>query len=133
MPVDSMAINCIENHFEIFVTVFSLLASRKDHHLHILHATRQFALLLASRRLRRAADRRAGRPQRVTTYVGLCAACRHARIIESRRGSRFWLCARSRLDPRFPRYPPLPVIRCAGHDPGRPEARHDEPNGEHND
>ncbi|HSJ31160.1 MAG TPA: hypothetical protein VK933_06985 [Longimicrobiales bacterium] len=56
----------------------------------------------------------------MTTPVGLCATCRHARIIESRRGSRFWLCSRSRVDARFPRYPPLPVVRCAGYEPGIP-------------
>ena len=49
--------------------------------------------------------------------VGLCAACAHARVVESRRGSRFWLCARSRTDPAFPRYPPLPVLACRGFDP----------------
>lgn len=45
---------------------------------------------------------------------GLCASCRHARVVVSGRGSRFVLCERSRLDPRFPRYPPLPVVRCVG-------------------
>ena len=45
---------------------------------------------------------------------GLCDACRHARRVESRRGSVFLLCRRSATDPRFPRYPPLPVLRCAG-------------------
>ena len=34
------------------------------------------------------------------------------------RGSRFVLCERSRTDPRFPRYPPLPVLRCAGFERG---------------
>ena len=47
-------------------------------------------------------------------FPGLCSDCLHARVIENRRGSRFWLCARSRFDPRFRRYPPLPVIACAG-------------------
>jgi len=49
--------------------------------------------------------------------VGLCAACAHARVVESRRGSRFWLCRRSFTDPVFPRYPPLPVLACPGFDP----------------
>lgn len=52
--------------------------------------------------------------------VGLCAACRHARVIENRRGSQFWLCALSQTDARFPRYPQLPVLRCAGHERGQP-------------
>lgn len=65
----------------------------------------------------------------MTTSVGLCAACRHARIIESRRGSRFWLCSRSRVDARFPKYPPLPVVRCAGYEPGKPDEDRNAPNG----
>jgi hypothetical protein len=54
--------------------------------------------------------------------AGLCAVCRHARVVGSRRGSRFWLCSRSRTDPQFPRYPALPVLRCAGHEAGPPLA-----------
>lgn len=46
--------------------------------------------------------------------VGLCAACAHARVVESRRGSHFWFCRRSRSDPTFPRYPALPVLSCRG-------------------
>ena len=46
--------------------------------------------------------------------VGLCRRCRHSRVVESRRGSRFWLCRLSSEDPRFPRYPVLPVTRCVG-------------------
>jgi hypothetical protein len=37
-------------------------------------------------------------------------------VIESRKGSRFVLCERSRTDPAFPRYPPLPVVRCGGYE-----------------
>ena len=48
---------------------------------------------------------------------GLCGACRHSRRIETRRGSIFRLCERSATDPRFPRYPALPVLRCAGFEP----------------
>jgi hypothetical protein len=47
----------------------------------------------------------------------MCATCRHARHIESRRGSLFLLCGRAADDPRFRRYPPLPVLRCDGHEP----------------
>ena len=46
--------------------------------------------------------------------AGLCARCAHARPVTSARGSTFWRCARSEWDPRFPRYPRLPVLRCAG-------------------
>ena len=48
---------------------------------------------------------------------GLCAGCRHVRVVESQRGSRFYLCELSRVDPRFPRYPRLPVLACAGYEP----------------
>lgn len=45
---------------------------------------------------------------------GLCGTCAHARVIENRRGSRFHLCERSRIDARYPRYPRLPVLECPG-------------------
>jgi hypothetical protein len=48
--------------------------------------------------------------------VGLCATCVHARVVVSDRGSRFYFCERSKTDPRFPRYPPLPVVACIGYD-----------------
>lgn len=49
--------------------------------------------------------------------AGLCAACAHARTITSARGSAFVLCGRSATDARYPKYPRLPVERCAGHEP----------------
>jgi hypothetical protein len=52
--------------------------------------------------------------------VGLCADCRHARRIVSAKGSSFWLCERAAFDPRFKKYPPLPVLRCAGHETNEP-------------
>ncbi len=61
--------------------------------------------------------------------VGLCARCAHARVQTSARGSTFWRCARADSDPRYRKYPPLPVRECAGHEPGeagadrRPPAR----------
>jgi hypothetical protein len=45
---------------------------------------------------------------------GLCAICRHARVVTSVRGSRFLACDRSKSDPAYPRYPRLPVLSCAG-------------------
>jgi hypothetical protein len=48
---------------------------------------------------------------------GLCGACRHSRVIHTARGSTFRLCERSTSDPRFPRYPVLPVVRCTGFEP----------------
>jgi hypothetical protein len=49
--------------------------------------------------------------------VGLCATCVHAQIVTSARGSRFYLCRLSATDPRFPKYPRLPVLTCAGFTP----------------
>ena len=65
----------------------------------------------------------------MTVQIGLCALCSNARVVESRRGSRFWLCSLARNDPRFPKYPPLPVIRCAGHVPGVPQTGADPDSG----
>jgi hypothetical protein len=49
------------------------------------------------------------------TDPGLCASCTFARRIVSDRGSVFWLCRLSATDPRFPKYPRLPVVECAGY------------------
>jgi hypothetical protein len=49
--------------------------------------------------------------------VGLCASCRHVRRVETGRGSVFYRCARATEDPRFPKYPPLPVTQCSGYEP----------------
>ena len=51
-----------------------------------------------------------------TPQQGLCAVCLHARHIASDRGSVFVMCGRSKTDPRFPRYPALPVVRCVGYE-----------------
>ena len=56
--------------------------------------------------------------------AGLCDHCRHQRLVPNTRGSTFSLCERSRSDPGFPRYPPLPVVECRGYDP-RDERRED--------
>jgi hypothetical protein len=37
-------------------------------------------------------------------------------MVVSGRGSRFVLCRLSVDDPRFPRYPPLPVVQCSGYE-----------------
>lgn len=47
--------------------------------------------------------------------VGLCETCANVKIVETRRGSRFYLCRLSEVDARFPKYPPLPVVRCLGY------------------
>jgi len=53
--------------------------------------------------------------------VGLCARCRHARIVATPR-SRFWLCERSREDASYARYPRLPMLACPGFEAGQPGA-----------
>lgn len=45
--------------------------------------------------------------------AGLCERCRWARRLAGAR-SIFLRCDRSDADPRFPRYPSLPVVACAG-------------------
>jgi hypothetical protein len=47
--------------------------------------------------------------------AGLCASCKNSRRIESQRGSEFWLCQLSATDPRFAKYPRLPVLSCPGY------------------
>jgi hypothetical protein len=51
--------------------------------------------------------------------AGLCDRCVHQKVIRNTRGSAFSLCERSKVDPAFPKYPRLPVVRCAGFDERR--------------
>ena len=46
--------------------------------------------------------------------AGLCDACRHCKPIASARGSVFRLCLLHEHDPRFAKYPRVPVVRCPG-------------------
>ena len=45
---------------------------------------------------------------------GLCDSCTHQRVVRSGRGSVFSLCERSLDDPRYPKYPRVPVGSCPG-------------------
>lgn len=49
--------------------------------------------------------------------AGLCSKCCHAEQVPSARGSTFVLCRMSTIDPRFPKYPRLPVNECTGYSP----------------
>jgi hypothetical protein len=60
-----------------------------------------------------------------TPDVGLCALCHHVRVVESRSGSRFYLCTLAAVDPSFARYPRLPVLACRGFTPGGEDDAHD--------
>jgi hypothetical protein len=56
------------------------------------------------------------RPDTQQPSSGLCATCRHARVVVSDRGSRFVQCGRARTEPAYPKYPRLPVLTCPGHE-----------------
>ena len=49
--------------------------------------------------------------------VGLCATCVHSLIVTSSKGSIFYRCRLADTDPRFVRYPALPVRSCSGYTP----------------
>lgn len=48
--------------------------------------------------------------------VGLCFSCLHSRRITASGGAVYWLCGRAESDPRFVKYPRLPVTVCPGHE-----------------
>ena len=52
--------------------------------------------------------------------VGLCCNCIHAKIIQNRRSSRFFLCDLAQKNPAFPKYPRLLVLNCAKHKAVKP-------------
>ncbi len=49
------------------------------------------------------------------TPIGLCEDCANAKIVRSDRDSVFYQCRLSAADPRFPKYPRLPVLSCSGY------------------
>ena len=53
---------------------------------------------------------------------GLCGSCRHARHVESSSGSAFVQCRLAERDPRFDKWPRLPVLACTGYESGDGEA-----------
>jgi hypothetical protein len=46
--------------------------------------------------------------------AGLCATCRHLRL-QASKTSVFVRCGLAETDPRFAKYPPLPVRECEGY------------------
>ena len=58
--------------------------------------------------------RREREPREPSAGAGLCPLCLHVERIDSSKGSTFWLCERSKSDPKFPRYPPQPRMECEG-------------------
>ncbi len=56
--------------------------------------------------------------------AGLCDSCEHQKVVRSGRGSTFSMCLRHRTEPeRYPKYPRLPVLACAGHSAASGTAR----------
>jgi hypothetical protein len=49
-----------------------------------------------------------------TVNPGLCATCLHCKLVRSDKGSAFYRCTLSDRDPRFAKYPRLPVLTCRG-------------------
>ncbi|RAG86360.1 hypothetical protein DN069_06960 [Streptacidiphilus pinicola] len=47
-------------------------------------------------------------------HPGLCAACRHRLLNETRRGTAYLRCGLAGTDATLPRYPRLPVLQCHG-------------------
>ncbi len=45
----------------------------------------------------------------------MCETCSKMCEVVTPKGSRFLLCTQSRTDPRFPKYPPQPVVGCEGY------------------
>lgn len=48
--------------------------------------------------------------------AGLCATCGHLKKNRSDRGSVFYYCRKSETDPRYAKYPVLPVLACPGYE-----------------
>jgi hypothetical protein len=46
--------------------------------------------------------------------AGLCARCVWAKPLTTKGGATLYLCGLSERDPRYPKYPPLPVRSCLG-------------------
>lgn len=63
-----------------------------------------------------------GKREEENKRVGLCLHCRWVRQMESDRGSLFYYCKLSETDATFPKYPRLPVLRCAGYEPLKKES-----------
>ena len=57
-----------------------------------------------------------GPDKELSERLGLCADCRYTRQITSDRGSTFFQCQLAAVDATYPKYPRLPVWRCAGYE-----------------
>ena len=62
---------------------------------------------------------------KLSPSVGLCATCHNVYLVKSARGSYFVMCNLAKTDPRFSKYPVLPVFQCLGYDPTDPQVEAD--------
>lgn len=53
----------------------------------------------------------------LSPLIGLCAFCKHVKVIKSAKGSTFIMCNLAKMDTRLSKYPSLPVIECIGYEP----------------
>jgi len=51
------------------------------------------------------------------TDPGLCKSCRFRAVVRTSRGRDFWRCRRAETDPKFRKYPRIPVEACSGYEP----------------
>ena len=47
-------------------------------------------------------------------HAGLCAGCRHAKRLATKTGAPIFQCARAANEPRYAKFPRLPVSSCVG-------------------
>jgi hypothetical protein len=55
-------------------------------------------------------------PPQERDRIGLCASCKHVVVVRSDRSTVFYQCKQALTDPRFPKYPNLPVLNCSGYE-----------------
>jgi len=56
-----------------------------------------------------------------SVFPGLCGDCVSVRVVDNGR-SAFYLCERALTDPRYRKYPALPVLACPGYRRREPPA-----------
>ncbi|MGE0785005.1 MAG: hypothetical protein AB7S26_04895 [Sandaracinaceae bacterium] len=52
---------------------------------------------------------------------GLCGECAHVHRVETTRGTVYYRCTRADEDPRYAKYPNLPVRACRGYERADPD------------
>jgi hypothetical protein len=67
--------------------------------------------------MRRGASSPRFEPTDIRTTAGLCGHCEYAIVRPTRRGTVYLRCGRAATDPRFAKYPRLPVVNCPGYQP----------------